>query len=221
MRVEIVGEDTTAFHIARLIKQRGDEVRLVCEHEQRARELAAKLELVTIVEEATSLSRREPGVDWMPDVVVALRPCDWENLAVCLAASRLQHVPHTVALVHDPELRPLFEDVGLDTIVSVAEVLGLLVEQHAATRGIKTLLSLSSARVEVLDVQLDAEAPAAGQRIGALGLPTGALISAVLRDGAMILPRGAMMLEAGDELVIFAYASARESTLRCLLGRAS
>jgi cell volume regulation protein A len=47
-------------------------------------------------------------------------------------------------------------------------------------------------------------APAAGRRLVDLGLPAGALVVLVTRDGAFVVPTGATALRAGDQVLVLA-----------------
>lgn len=62
-------------------------------------------------------------------------------------------------------------------------------------------------------------APAAGRRLVDLGLPAGALVVLVTRDGGFVVPTGATALEPGDRVLVLADRGALASVEAALGGR--
>jgi trk system potassium uptake protein TrkA len=58
--------------------------------------------------------------------------------------------------------------------------------------------------IEALEIEIVAPAPAIGVSIGELGVPDGAVIGAILREGSAIVPRGASRFRDGDRVVVLA-----------------
>ena len=46
------------------------------------------------------------------------------------------------------------------------------------------------------------DAPAAGEEVQHIGLPDGALVISVLRDGSGFVPKAETVVEAGDEVLV-------------------
>jgi cell volume regulation protein A len=55
-----------------------------------------------------------------------------------------------------------------------------------------------------VDYALAADSPVAGRQIGELGLPEGAIVALVARDGQLIPPKGGTRLMPGDHLFVIA-----------------
>ncbi len=64
-----------------------------------------------------------------------------------------------------------------------------------------TLLKLKRGRYSLVGEKLPAGARAVGLAIKDLPLPKSCVITAVLRGGDLVIPRGAVQLEAGDEVL--------------------
>jgi len=64
------------------------------------------------------------------------------------------------------------------------------------------LLDLPEERLEIIELVVADDAPAAGKRVADVTLPEGALVISVLRDGAGFVPTGETVVEAGDEVLI-------------------
>jgi CIC family chloride channel protein len=63
--------------------------------------------------------------------------------------------------------------------------------------------------VERLDLHIKRGDPAAGSTLAELGLPANAVVTAVFREGKLLVPRGQLRLEPGDHVEILAAAGAR------------
>ncbi|MCP3859539.1 MAG: hypothetical protein GY704_07795 [Phycisphaeraceae bacterium] len=58
--------------------------------------------------------------------------------------------------------------------------------------------------IEALEIEIVDPAPAIGVSVGDLGVPSGAVIGAVLRGDKAIVPRGSTRFELGDRVVVLA-----------------
>ena len=222
MRVIVAGGSDVAFHVARRLRGRRHDVVLLAGRREDADRAAARLEKVLIiVGSATDPAALEDVEARRADLLVALCASDPESLLACLLARRYFGVPRTVALVQDPDNGELFRQLGVSGIVSSAEVLGGLVEEQSGFEGIANRVALAGGRVGVAEVQLGRKSPAVGRTLEQLGLPNGALIAAVLRDDAVIVPRGGAALAADDRLLVVSEAGVSAAALRLLVDDAS
>ena len=64
------------------------------------------------------------------------------------------------------------------------------------------LVSMDRANAEMLEVELSASSPFAGQLLQTIGLPKKTVISAIIRDGDLVMPTGSTKLEPKDVLYI-------------------
>lgn len=74
----------------------------------------------------------------------------------------------------------------------------------------------SSGKISVVQVKVMSGSPVIGVALKDIALPPDSVISGIIRQDEMILPRGVTELEEGDELVVLADENAREE-LRKLL----
>ena len=72
--------------------------------------------------------------------------------------------------------------------------------------------------VERLDLLITKGNPAAGRTLAELGLPSTAVITAVLRNGNLLVPRGQLRIELGDHVQVLTSAAGRESVIEALSG---
>ena len=64
------------------------------------------------------------------------------------------------------------------------------------------LLDLPEERLEIIELVVSDDAPAAGQKVQDMALPEGALVISVLRDGSGFVPKADTVVKAGDEVLV-------------------
>ena len=96
---------------------------------------------------------------------------DEDNLIICQIATEGYRVPKVIARVNDPRNQEHFDLLGISqTVCATANVLGL-VEHEVPEHGIVHLLELRKENLEIVELQIDRDSPAAGKRVAGLRLP--------------------------------------------------
>jgi trk system potassium uptake protein TrkA len=217
--VILAGGDGLALHVVRRLRRRGhDVILLVGSRDEADRAVGRFDDILVVVGAATDASVLESVEARSCDLFVALCDTDPESLLACLLARRFFGVPRTVALVQDPDNGDLFRSLGVDSVVSSAEILGGVIEGESGFDGIAMRMALAGGRVGVVELRLGRDAPAVGRTLEQLELPVGALVATVLRDDAVIVPRGRAALCAGDRLLVVSESSVTALALQRLVG---
>jgi trk system potassium uptake protein len=86
--------------------------------------------------------------------------------------------------------------------VSATDLILRLIEHEVPSYGLVHLLDLRDEKLEIIEVEVVPEAPAAGRRVSEIDLPEGSLIISVLRDGAGFVPKADTVIEEGDEVLV-------------------
>ena len=93
--------------------------------------------------------------------------------------------------------------VGIDAALSPRTASADTVLRHV--RGdVTAVATFLEGDVEVVEFEVRPESPADGTAVGDLGLPSGILLGAVIRDGNARIARGRSVLRARDHVVVFA-----------------
>jgi trk/ktr system potassium uptake protein len=219
MRVLIAGGGRTAAQLASFLIAHGHEVGLV---EQRREVLQAlHRELPTeIIHEGNPT---EPHVLELAqigraDVVAACMSEDAENLALCFLARQRYKVARTIATINNPRNAWLFDArFHVDVALNQADILASLIEQEMSLGDMMTLLKLRRGRFSVVSEKIAAGARAASVAIQDLPLPKNCVIAAIVRAGDIVIPRGRVAFEVGDEVLAVVDTEAAEE-LAALLG---
>jgi len=82
--------------------------------------------------------------------------------------------------------------------------------------GIVHLLELRKENLEIVEVQIDRDSPAAGKRVAGLRLPEGTRLVAVVRNGRSELAEEGTVLRPGDQ-VLAVLEPGKEDELRKVL----
>ena len=96
------------------------------------------------------------------------------------------------------------ESWGVDLSVSTPQLLTALVEEAVSVGSVVRLMDLDRAGATLVEVTLDADAPAIeGDRtVADLALPADAQIVAIVRDERVLIPRDDTRLSEGDHVVV-------------------
>ena len=90
------------------------------------------------------------------------------------------------------------------TLGPLAARLGLQEPHAPSPSATLELLSLRNLNAEIVDYTIAGGSPVAGRTVNSLGLPEGAIVALVSRNGQLIPPRGSTRLESGDHLFVIA-----------------
>jgi trk system potassium uptake protein TrkA len=218
MQVLIVGGGKVGSHLAKTLSANGDTVTIVEVSEDRCARLEEILEGVTIIcgdgDEPYVLDEANART---ADALVAATGHDEDNLVVCLLGKAEYQSPLTIARINNHENAWLFtERFGVDVPVSNTAIMAEVL-QHVSLGDIVTLLRLKAENMVVDEIVLPAHAEAVGKRLAELRLPECSQVMAIVSDGAVVVPRGDTVLQAGDELLILAKCE-DETALRTAFG---
>lgn len=217
MRLIMIGGNKTVYYLARKFVNRKYHVTIINREVNRAKELA-QTKATVVIGEGTSVSRLEEAGARQADVLLALTSHDQDNLIACQIAQGKFGVPRTIAIVNDPDNEPIFQKLGITTVVSPTRIIGSILDQEADFEDITELMPLAKGRINVTDIHLDADSPAVGKTLLELPLTENSLVACIIRNDAVIVPRGATRLEVDDHLVLISQPEDQKRDLALLCG---
>lgn len=136
------------------------------------------------------------------DVLAACTVNDDDNLAICYIARSLYQVPRTIARVNNPRNAWLFDEkFHVDVALNNAEIMARLIEEEMSMGDMMTLLKLRRGDYSLVEEKIPPGAEVIGKMLKDLPLSGGCVIAAIIREGKVVLPRGATVFEAGDEVL--------------------
>ncbi|MGH9460926.1 MAG: potassium channel family protein [Vicinamibacteria bacterium] len=216
MFVLITGGGRTASSLARLLVEQKHEVHLVEERPDVLTRLHRELPTEVIFQgspiEIDTLERA--GIA-RAQVLAACLPKDADNLAISFVARARYRVPRIIACVNNPSNARLFDETfHVDVALNQATILASLIEEEMSLGDMMTLLKLRRGKYSLVEEKLPKGAPAIGVSLQDLPLPPNCVVSAIIRKGELILPRGKVCLNEGDEVLAVVETEAAEQLAR-------
>jgi len=197
--IAIAGASALGLQIARELRAHGEEVIALDFDESRVVEArehgldAVRLSLTTPSPELDAIYGRARAL-------ICAFTDESVSLPICSLARTTYGVDHIVATVNNPSAMTNFERLGVKTMNAAldrATLLVLLVRNPAMF----ALLTRTDDDKEVCEVEVD-HSQLAGRTLRDLRLPGDVLVSAVRRDGELIVPHGNTRLNPGDRLTL-------------------
>ncbi len=209
-RVMIAGATRIGVQLARLLEQSKRDVVLVEKDPVKAREAGEHLQR-TLVVTGDVTDRKvliQENVDTF-DAFVGCTKVEEYNVLGALIARELG-VNLTAAMINQPELKPILENLGIDLVVAprLTTVGAVLKQVHGGAEEV-ALQNTGGERLMVLTVRDGAKA--VGQKVRALDLPDTSMLAAIVRGEQVVLPRGEDAVEAGDTVIAFSLHESAEA----------
>jgi len=203
MFVLIAGGGPIGAQLAAFLLAQNHRVRLIEHQREVLAQIHRQLPTETIYEgDATDLQVLEQAGIRQAQVLVAATPSDADNLVLCFLARTCYAVPRTIARIGNPRHAWLFDQkFHVDVALNEASILAHLIEEEMSLGDMMTLLKLRRGQYSLVEERIPAGAKAVGKAIKDLALPEHCVIAAIIRQGEMVVPRGATILEVGDEVL--------------------
>jgi len=204
--VVVFGGGKVGLAIARQLVEKHIGVRLIEPNRDRARRIAEELPGARVYQ-ATGLDpdflERE-RIGQTQAAVFAMREDAMNHYAATLA--RVHGVDFTIAIVHDPIAREVYEHSGVDVSVNPRQVTAEEIVRFAHDPRTQQVAMLEGDRFEVLDITTSPSSEYVGLRFREMPI-RGAVIGAIVRDGAPVFPHSDDILQAGDRVIVFTESS--------------
>ncbi len=210
MRVIVAGAGEVGFNIARWLSRNGHSVTLIDVDASRVTRAGELLDIQGVVGKCSVPAVLGDAGAEEAEILVAVTDSDEVNMTACLIAGHRFGVPHKVARIREvgyAEVGELLasETVGIDLVIhpemEVAGRLQRLIDFPAAT----DVLEFGDGTLRLAAFHLNADSPLVGQPLERSFPPRAearVLVCAVLRDGRVLIPRGADRLHADDQIYL-------------------
>lgn len=208
----------TVYFLAKHFADQGYHVTIVNPHPAEAQMLSRRLEATVILGDGSDPAVLEEAGARRAGVLLSLAPYDPDNLVACQIAQKLYGVPRTLALVNDPDNEEVFRRLGISQVFSATKVIGTLLRGQTIFEEITQLIPAAEGQVQVTEVALNDDSPAAGQLLGDLALPGNSLVAGIVRRGRVLVPGGESRLQVGDRLILITRPENHRQVLHLLAG---
>ena len=218
MYIIIAGGGKVGYYLTKTLVNEGYEILLIEKNPKKVSVYGERFGSVVMEGDAAELTTLEAAGTARADVVVAVTGDDEDNLVICQTAKRLFNVPRTIARVNNPKNEEIFRRLGIDVTVSSTNLILSVIEQEIPERGLVHLMQLKHAQVAIVEATVEEGAPVAGKSLAELDIPENVVVSAVMRDGSLILPKGDTVLQPDDEVIALANRENEEAFREMMTG---
>ena len=215
----VAGGGKVGANITRTLVQMGHEVTLIEQRRDRWEQLEAELGPIVLQGDATELHILErAGIARPPEIVLAVTGDDEDNIVIAQIAQDGYQVPKVVARVNDPRNQVHFDLLGVTrTLCATSGLLGL-VEHEVPEHGLVKLLELRREGLEVVELQVSPEAPAAGKRVAGLSLPDEVRLVSITRNGVAEVAGLDTVIRPGDQVIAILKPGLEDRLRKALVG---
>jgi len=209
LHVMIVGGGKVGTYLARILLADGHQVKVIEstreEFQRAAQELPAE---VVVFGSGTDPDVLEGAGIRDADVVAAVTRTDETNLVITSLARFEFDVRRTIARVNIPKNAWLFTPaMGVDVPLNQADLMAHLIAEEMSLGDVMTLLKLRRGQYSLVEYKVDPRSVAAGKAVRDLNLPHECVLTAVIRDGNLLIPRGDTVLAPDDEVFALVHIS--------------
>ncbi len=208
--IMIVGGSKTAFYLAQMLLNSGNNVRIVEKDIERCKKMSEQLPSDAIIIHGDGSNQDlllEEGMRNL-DAFLCLTNFDEQNILTSLFVSR-QNVPTVISKVNKSELYPMAENLGLDYIFSTKAITSEIVLRYtralnnSRASSIETLYKIMDGKAEALEFKVKENSPIAEIPIKNLNIKQGILIVGIIREGKKaLIPTGDDMIFSGDSVIL-------------------
>lgn len=135
---------------------------------------------------------------------VAITPNAETNILACLAAKRLG-VRKTVALIENFDYIDMAEGLDIGTIINKKAIAASHIYQTLLDANVYNVRFLMTANADVAEFVAQPGSKVTKKKVYELGLPSGATLGGLVRNGEGLLISGGTQIEAGDAVVAFCH----------------
>ncbi len=206
-RVMVIGGGRMGLRVAQMLEAERFKVKLVEQRQERCEELSELLKDTLILHgDGTDVrTLTEEGIADM-DAVVTVTDDEATNILAALLAKE-QGAKKVMALIKRPQLLHLLPHLGIDAAISPRALTASVILKFVRKGKVLSIFEMPESDAETLEMMVTPQSRVAGKAIRDAGLPSGAIIGAVVHQGEIVIPRGDTVFRPDDHVVIFAIPS--------------
>lgn len=205
MLVVIVGAGEAGVHLARMLSEDNHDVVVVDQDAALVGRLTEQLDALVLHGNGASPKMLAEANIHRAKMLIATTDHDETNITACLVAKH-HGVERTVARIHNPDYLPQESSaeniLGIDFVIHTEEVVAQKIKAALLVPGAVNVDNFAGRRIEVAEVILDKDSPAAGCAVRDIGMPDRSLILGGVRHGRALMSRGDTVLEAADHIFV-------------------
>lgn len=206
--VMILGGSKTAYYLANMITNVGNDVTIIEKNETKCSILSTSLPKATIIHGDGSEQELlvEEGLDNV-DAFVSLTGMDEQNILISKYA-QMHNVPKVITKINRDDLFYMAQKIELDTLISTKRITSNVILQYARAlenslgSNVETLYKVMDGLAEALEFNVKMDSKLINVPLKQLHLKPNTLIGGIMRGRKTIIPTGDDVINAGDRVII-------------------
>lgn len=220
MYIIIIGGGKVGYYLCRSLLAEGHEVLIIEKNEVKCERLEEELGSICLKGDGCETRTLAEAGAGRADMLVAVTDGDEDNLVSCQVAKYKFKVGRTIALINNPENEKVFKKLGVDVTVSSTDLILEHIEQEVPTHHLLHLMNLEKAGLEIVEVRIPPLSSAIGRRVKELELPSGAVLSLLIRkEQRPVVPTSDTVLETDDQFLAVTKPEVEEALRLALTGQ--
>ena len=201
--VIVVGATPVGINVAKKLRDRGVEVKIIDESQKRARTAAERLKGVEVLT-ADARNKQvliEEGI-LRTNALAAMSNSEEYNVLVSLLA-KVYGVEKTVAIVRELGVKSLIETVGIDLAASPELETAKTMLRLARELDPLKATPIHGGDLYILEMIVEGDSPVEGKKLAQCNLPPDSIVGAIKRGDKTIIPHGEEEFQEEDRVLFF------------------
>jgi trk/ktr system potassium uptake protein len=219
MYVIVGGGGKVGYYLTKALRAAGQEVTIIEKERRRFVILQEEFGDCALLGDACEVRTLDSAGAVRADLVAAVTGDDEDNLVMCQMAKRKFNVKRVIARINNPKNEVTFRLLGIDETVSSTTLIYSLIEQEVEVADVIPLTALRRGNLELVEVAVPQDSPAANKRVRDLPLPRGCTLGILVRGEAAEVIQPDTVLRPGDDLVAIIPSAGAQAFRDALLGK--
>ncbi|MEG1475816.1 MAG: TrkA family potassium uptake protein [Longicatena sp.] len=213
MKIIVAGGRNKADFLIGSLLEKKHEVTVINDEDGYCQYLAEKYNIPVVIGNPCKEYILEEADIYDADILIALRPNDPDNLAICQCAKKIFRVKKVVATVSNPKNVSVFKKLGVNTAISATYTISKIIEQASTIENLVNSLSIEHEKVILSEILLTKDCVVINKKIKDVVLPEKVIICCILRNVNMVVPNGDTQLLENDKLLILSQPQIQDEVL--------
>ena len=201
MYVIIISGGRIGYYLSKALLNEGHEVLVIERNAVLVERIEEELGSICMLGDGSEVTTLDKAGAGRAQLFIAVAAEDEDNLVACQIAKHKFNVPRVIARVSNPRNEVLFRRLGIDCIVSTTNLILEHIEEEVPTHPLRHLLALQRGELEIVEVRIPPTSPAVGKSVKELSLPSGSMLSLIVKEQGVQVPLADTIFEAEDRVI--------------------
>jgi len=218
MKIVIAGGRNKADFLIGMLLDKKHKLVVICDDEKYCEYLADTHDIPIVIGDPCKQYVLDEAHIKNFDVLIALKPDDADNLAICQMAKRIYNIKKNVCIVSNPKNVDVFKKLGVNTVISATYMIANRIEQASTIESLIKTLSLDDEKAVISEILIEKHYPVTDKKIIDLKFPQNVIIGCVIRGTNMIVPNGQTVIRDNDKLLVISSPENQSNAISVISG---